>query len=222
MPFFKAAYLKTIVHVFFAFAYTTSENLSAFPQNRGMAPVPAPYSDAADPTGDEPTIAYLPDKLGDGSTACASCRHQRRRCEPTCPLAPYFPATMAPEFEEVRRLHGVRKLVRFVRSVPESDRRVLVTNLIHHALARRADPVMGLVGEVARLQAAILAAKHERDLLHRQLLHLHGNDHFPTPPPATSSALRWSPTIFHLVSCRHLLLLPLCPFCDCSDWDVVF
>lgn len=42
MPFFKAAYLKTIVHVFFAFAYTTSENLSASPPKSRHGPRPHP------------------------------------------------------------------------------------------------------------------------------------------------------------------------------------
>ncbi|KAJ6762021.1 LOB DOMAIN-CONTAINING PROTEIN 4-RELATED [Salix koriyanagi] len=49
--------------------------------------------------------------------ACASCKHQRKRCTENCALAPYFPAEKTLEFQAVHKVFGVSNVVKLVKDV---------------------------------------------------------------------------------------------------------
>uniref|UniRef100_J3KY58 LOB domain-containing protein n=1 Tax=Oryza brachyantha TaxID=4533 RepID=J3KY58_ORYBR len=43
---------------------------------------------------------------GSGAGACAVCKHQRRKCEPNCELAAYFPANRMNDFRALHLVFG--------------------------------------------------------------------------------------------------------------------
>ncbi|PQM41722.1 hypothetical protein Pyn_12576 [Prunus yedoensis var. nudiflora] len=42
--------------------------------------------------------------------ACTSCKHQRRKCDETCEIAPYFPARRYSEFQNAHKIFGVSNI----------------------------------------------------------------------------------------------------------------
>lgn len=60
--------------------------------------------------------------------ACASCKHQRKKCSESCELAPDFPASRYAEFQNARRLHGVSNTQKIVASVEPHRRRDAAEN----------------------------------------------------------------------------------------------
>lgn len=84
--------------------------------------------------------------------ACAACKHQRKKCDENCVLAPYFPANKSREFQAVHKVFGVanvQKIVKFVGS--DGDRRRVADSLIWEALCRQKDPILGPYGEYKKL-----------------------------------------------------------------------
>ncbi|KAF9661665.1 hypothetical protein SADUNF_Sadunf19G0092300 [Salix dunnii] len=84
--------------------------------------------------------------------ACASCKHQRKRCTENCALAPYFPAEKTLEFQAVHKVFGVSNVVKLVKDVIEERRKETVDSLVWEALCRQNDPVLGCYGKLKRLQ----------------------------------------------------------------------
>jgi hypothetical protein len=94
--------------------------------------------------------------------ACAACKHQRKRCDDNCVMAPYFPADKAEEFEAVHSLFGVKNVSKKLKSLDVQHREVAVKSFIWEARAWMQDGVGG------PLQQHIKVA-HELELLKRQL-----------------------------------------------------
>ncbi|KAL6975896.1 hypothetical protein U1Q18_024691 [Sarracenia purpurea var. burkii] len=86
-----------------------------------------------------------------GIVACASCRHQRKKCTEKCVLAPFFPASRSREFQAVHRVFGVSNVTKIVRDLGEEDRRRAVDSLVWEAFCRQKDPVLGPYGEYRKL-----------------------------------------------------------------------
>uniref|UniRef100_A0A7N0TIX7 LOB domain-containing protein n=1 Tax=Kalanchoe fedtschenkoi TaxID=63787 RepID=A0A7N0TIX7_KALFE len=84
-------------------------------------------------------------------TACAACKHQRKRCDEKCILAPYFPSDRTREFQAVHKVFGLSNLQKMVRSLSEEDKRRATDSLIWEAFCRQKDPVLGPYGEYRRL-----------------------------------------------------------------------
>ncbi|XP_010522110.1 PREDICTED: LOB domain-containing protein 2 [Tarenaya hassleriana] len=97
--------------------------------------------------------------------ACASCKHQRKKCNSDCVLAPYFPSYKTKEFQAVHRVFGVSNVQKMVRTVREEDRTKLSDSLTWEALWRQKDPVLGLYGEYRRI--------HEELKLYKGFIHHH-------------------------------------------------
>ncbi|CAN4075465.1 unnamed protein product [Withania somnifera] len=95
--------------------------------------------------------------------ACASCKHQRKKCMDNCVLAPYFPAEKISEFKEVHKVFGVSSITKIVKNLKEDDRRKAVESLIWEAFCRQKHPVLGPYGEYKRV--------HEQLKLYKQILH---------------------------------------------------
>lgn len=97
--------------------------------------------------------------------ACASCKHQRKKCNNECILSPYFPARKTKEFQAVHKVFGVSNVQKMVRTVREEDRTKLSDSLTWEALWRQKDPVLGSYGEYRRICEEL---KLYKSLVHNQ------------------------------------------------------
>ncbi|KAK1393339.1 LOB domain-containing protein [Heracleum sosnowskyi] len=88
---------------------------------------------------------------GSLAAACASCRHQRKKCTENCVLAPYFPLNKNKEFQAVHKLFGVSNVTKILSGLDVRDRRRAVDSLIWEASCRQNDPILGSFGEFSRV-----------------------------------------------------------------------
>ncbi|XP_010457753.1 PREDICTED: LOB domain-containing protein 2-like [Camelina sativa] len=106
--------------------------------------------------------------------ACASCKHQRKKCNNECILSPYYPARKTKEFQAVHKVFGVSNVQKMVRTVREEDRTKLSDSLTWEALWRQKDPVLGSYGEYRRVCEEL---KLYKSLVHNQPLLGWDNNH---------------------------------------------
>lgn len=87
--------------------------------------------------------------------ACASCKHQRKKCKrEICPLAPFFPAERTREFEAVQKVFGVSNAQKMIQAVDTREEQFIVAeSLIWEATCRLRDPKHGCSADYKRLQA---------------------------------------------------------------------
>ncbi|XP_065876648.1 LOB domain-containing protein 2 [Euphorbia lathyris] len=110
--------------------------------------------------------------------ACASCKHQRKKCAEDCVLAPYFPATRTREFQAVHRVFGVSNVVKLVKTVREEDRKSVADSLVWEACCRQNDPILGPLGEYRRIQEELKLYKSQKQTqLLNQNHHNHNHNH---------------------------------------------
>ncbi|XP_006367562.1 LOB domain-containing protein 24-like [Solanum tuberosum] len=95
---------------------------------------------------------------------CAACKHQRKKCEPNCQLAPYFPSTKDEDFQNVYRLFGVNNTIKHINSVANDQRAKLVETLILEAKIRKENPVHGCLAIERKLRAEIEALEKELEM----------------------------------------------------------
>ncbi|KAJ9177127.1 hypothetical protein P3X46_012377 [Hevea brasiliensis] len=93
--------------------------------------------------------------------ACASCKHQRKKCGEDCILAPYFPADRSREFQAVHKVFGVSNVMKLVRSVKEEDRKTVADSLVWEAFCRQNDPILGPLGEYRKIQEELKLFKNQ-------------------------------------------------------------
>ncbi|XP_022132086.1 LOB domain-containing protein 25-like [Momordica charantia] len=101
--------------------------------------------------------------------ACAACKFQRRKCSPDCPLAPYFPADRPKNFQNVRRLFGVKNVLKTLRDVEPSNRAAAAECMIFEANCRADDLAGGCYKIIAELQSEITFLEAQQNLVLRQL-----------------------------------------------------
>jgi hypothetical protein len=110
---------------------------------------------------------------GSGTTnqACAACKYQRRKCNPDCPLAPYFPADQQIRFLRAHRLFGVSNILKTLRRLKPEDCDTAMQTLIYQAEMRAMDPAGGCCRLIAELEhsynlecAELAALQHHLDL----------------------------------------------------------
>ncbi|KAG6723342.1 hypothetical protein I3842_03G203700 [Carya illinoinensis] len=87
--------------------------------------------------------------------ACASCKHQRRKCDESCELAPYFPASRYREFQNAHRLFGVSNILKILSAVEPSQKEAAAESILMEGNARKKDPVHGCLGIVRSLESQI-------------------------------------------------------------------
>ncbi|KAG8049590.1 hypothetical protein GUJ93_ZPchr0009g457 [Zizania palustris] len=122
---------------------------------------------------------------GGGGQACAACKYQRRKCNPDCALAPYFPADDQRRFLNVHRLFGVSNIQKTLRNTTPDLHQDAMRAIIFEAEARAQDPVGGAARIVAQLKQdydAITAylATVLQELHHRQQIALCSQQQQPT------------------------------------------
>lgn len=103
---------------------------------------------------------------GGTAPACAACKYQRRKCSPSCPLAPYFPADQPKTFQSVHRLFGVSKVTKTLKDLETKDKRDdAMRSIIYEAEMRQRFPVNGCC-------AVLLQLNHQLQLAYDELRHV--------------------------------------------------
>ncbi|XP_066342674.1 uncharacterized protein [Miscanthus floridulus] len=80
---------------------------------------------------------------GGTNQACAACKYQRRKCNPDCPLAPYFPADQQRRFLNAHRLFGVSNILKTLKKLRPDLCADAMGTLIYQSDMRAQDPVGG-------------------------------------------------------------------------------
>ncbi|KAL3813383.1 hypothetical protein ACJIZ3_014651 [Penstemon smallii] len=107
---------------------------------------------------------------GGTTPACAACKYQRRRCTPTCPLAPYFPANQPKMFQSVHRLFGVSNVTKTLKSLQTKDQKEdAMKSIIFEAEMREKHPVHGCYGVTLQLHHHLNFALEELRCVYAQL-----------------------------------------------------
>lgn len=109
-----------------------------------------------------------------GHHACASCKHQRKRCGPKCILAPYFPSARSRQFQAVHKVFGVSNVSKMICAVGTHEERCRATqSMVWEAEWRIKDPISGCYGEYIRLRrefdrlvAACSTTQHNNNIDH--------------------------------------------------------
>ncbi|CAI0461080.1 unnamed protein product [Linum tenue] len=106
----------------------------------------------SDGDGDSAVAATNGGGGGGSHPACASCKHQRKKCAEDCILAAVFPAEKTREFQAVHKVFGVSNVIKMMRRVEARDRERVAESLIWEAASRENDPVLGALRQFQRLQ----------------------------------------------------------------------
>ncbi|XP_073114991.1 uncharacterized protein [Elaeis guineensis] len=101
--------------------------------------------------------------------ACAACKYQRRRCNPDCTLAPYFPADQQRQFLNAHRLFGVSNILKIIRDLDPVQRAEAMRSIIFQSNARAHDPVGGCYRIILELERQLEHDSAELALVLRQL-----------------------------------------------------
>ncbi|KAH7686486.1 Lateral organ boundaries LOB domain-containing protein [Dioscorea alata] len=121
------------------------------------------------------------------SQACAACKYQRRKCNPDCTLAPFFPADSQRQFLNAHRLFGVSNILRIIRGLDPVTRAEAMRSIIFQSNARALDPVGGCYRIILDLEQTIHALTAELSLVlqHLSFYRSHSSPPpFPPPPPS--------------------------------------
>ncbi|CAJ2661105.1 LOB domain-containing protein 7-like [Trifolium pratense] len=107
---------------------------------------------------------------GNGTTqACAACKYQRRKCGPTCILAPYFPHDRQKQFLNAHKLFGVGKITNMIKNVPPELRDVTMGTIMYQSDMRAIDPVGGCYRALQQLQSQCEFFQAELDLTRQHI-----------------------------------------------------
>ncbi|KAL6494524.1 hypothetical protein OROGR_031324 [Orobanche gracilis] len=106
---------------------------------------------------------------GGTTQACAACKFQRRKCTSECLLAPYFPADQPKVFLNVHKLFGVSNIVKILKILEPSYKKIAMDSIIIEANYRDKYPVHGCWEEICRLQYQIWLAEEELQAVYQQL-----------------------------------------------------
>ncbi|XP_062100579.1 protein ASYMMETRIC LEAVES 2-like [Humulus lupulus] len=86
------------------------------------------------------------------NSPCGACKLLRRKCQPECVFAPYFPADQPQKFANVHKVFGASNTTKLLNELQPSQREDAVNSLAYEADIRLRDPVYGCVGVITLLQ----------------------------------------------------------------------
>jgi hypothetical protein len=119
---------------------------------RSAAPHSASTTSPRGSSSNSGTAAAAGSGSGGTNQACAACKYQRRKCNPDCPLAPYFPADQQRRFLNAHRLFGVSNILKTLKRLrPELCADAMGT-LIYQSDMRATDPVGGCYRLILNLE----------------------------------------------------------------------
>ncbi|XP_020262024.1 LOB domain-containing protein 6-like isoform X1 [Asparagus officinalis] len=102
-----------------------------------------PHSTALSSLGSSSTMTSSP---------CAACKFLRRKCQPDCVFAPYFPPDNPQKFVNVHKVFGASNVTKILNDLDRDQREDAVNSLAYEADMRLKDPVYGCVGIISILQ----------------------------------------------------------------------
>ncbi|BBH00941.1 LOB domain-containing protein 2 [Prunus dulcis] len=98
--------------------------------------------------------------------ACSACRHQRKKCDDDCVMAPYFTAEKEEAFRAVHKIFGVSNTSKLLKKLEDKNHRGRAAeSFIWEACTWKQDPVNGPLGKYRQLEREIALL---RDALQRQ------------------------------------------------------
>ena len=86
------------------------------------------------------------------NSPCAACKFLRRKCQPECVFAAYFPPDQPQKFANVHKVFGASNVTKLLNELLPSQREDAVNSLAYEADMRLRDPVYGCVGVISLLQ----------------------------------------------------------------------
>ncbi|PIA29569.1 hypothetical protein AQUCO_05800006v1 [Aquilegia coerulea] len=86
------------------------------------------------------------------TSPCAACKFLRRKCQPECVFAPYFPPDQPHKFANVHKVFGASNVTKLLNELHPHQREDAVNSLAYEADMRLRDPVYGCVGVISLLQ----------------------------------------------------------------------
>ncbi|KMZ60412.1 LOB domain protein [Zostera marina] len=97
-------------------------------------------------------VAGFPSSSSSSSSPCAACKFLRRKCQPDCVFAPYFPPHNPGKFSSVHKVFGASNVTKILNELKPHQRDDAVNSLAFEADMRLRDPVYGCVGLISFLQ----------------------------------------------------------------------
>eukprot|EP01018_Ginkgo_biloba_P001041 Gb_21467 [translate_table: standard] len=109
-------------------------------------------------------------KSGTSNQACAACKHQRRKCTPECPLAPFFPPEQTKKFQSVHKIYGVSNILKIINSLDTMEQKYAAVDSIYwEAHCRDTEPVEGSYGYFKRQKEEIQTLSKRLEYVTREL-----------------------------------------------------
>ncbi|THU62896.1 hypothetical protein C4D60_Mb01t09980 [Musa balbisiana] len=91
--------------------------------------------------GPAPRPPPRPHRPSATSSPCAACKFLRRKCQPDCVFAPYFPPDQPQKFVHVHRVFGASNVTKLLNELHPYQREDAVNSLAYEADMRLRDPV---------------------------------------------------------------------------------
>lgn len=102
-------------------------------------------------------------------SSCCACKHQRRRCTSTCPLAPYFPPEKNRDFQNVLKLFGLHNVLHILERIPQDYKEDAMKSICYEANMRANNPVGGCLALILELQRQIIQTTSELEAVNQHL-----------------------------------------------------
>ena len=101
--------------------------------------------------------------------ACASCKHQRKRCDSNCELAPYFPAKRYHEFQNAHKLFGVSNILKIITMIEPHQRQAAADSILIEGNAWKTYPEHGCLGVIKDLTEQISFQEKQLSVVNHHL-----------------------------------------------------
>ncbi|CAO2163466.1 unnamed protein product [Urochloa humidicola] len=136
---------------------TGTSTITSSPSSHHHSPtsgIRSPNSASSSPRSTSTNAAAGSGSAAGSSTnqACAACKYQRRKCNPDCPLAPYFPADQQRRFLNAHRLFGVSNILKTLKRLRPELCADAMSTLIYQSDMRATDPVGGCYRLILNLE----------------------------------------------------------------------
>ncbi|MQL76182.1 hypothetical protein Taro_008580 [Colocasia esculenta] len=126
------------------------------------------------PTPPSSSLETAPAPAASTGTPCAGCKFLRRKCQPDCVFAPYFPADQPHRFAHVHKVFGASNVAKLLHELAPHQRGDAASSLAYEAEMRHRDPVYGCVGVISVLQHQLRQLQMDLALAKSVLSKYHG------------------------------------------------
>lgn len=143
----------------------------------------------------------------DSSQSCSLCRHEGNICHEECEYRQIFPGDRYQEFENAKRLFGVKNMVEIIQSVGAHERKAAADSMFLEANAWRNHPVHGPLGFASDLISQIQSLFNQLQAAKQQLEIFRHHQHLPLSPSSSPFSTSRPSEIVSLLILNLLLLL---------------